>query len=230
MIPLRDSIPSLTAPVVTYLLMAANVLMFLFQLSLGRELLEHLVLTYGFVPRRFLSQLGHAPLPDLVLPMFSSMFLHGGWLHLIGNVWTLFIFGDNVEDTLGHVRYLAFYLGSGVLACLTQLAAGPFSPIPMIGASGAIGGVMGAYFALFPYSRILTLVPIFLFLIIEVPAYFYLGFWFFMQFFSGTIAVLGSGVQGGVAFWAHVGGFAAGYVLIRFTVAARARALLRRGR
>lgn len=229
MIPLRDSIPSLHPPVVTYLLIAANVLVFVFQLTLGQGALEEFVITYGFVPGRFLSQLGEAPFPDLVLPIFSSMFLHGGWLHLIGNTWTLFIFGDNVEDTLGHARYLIFYLGSGVVAALAQLAAGPFAPIPMIGASGAIGGIMGAYFAMFPQSRILTLIPFFLFLIVEVPAYVYLGFWFLLQFLSGTVAVLGSGVKGGVAFWAHVGGFAGGYFLIRLLATTRARGFLRKG-
>ncbi len=229
MIPLRDSIPSLHLPVVNYLIIAANVLMFVFQMSLGRGPLEELVLTYGFVPGRFVAQLGESPLPDLLLPVFSSMFLHGGWLHLVGNLWTLFIFGDNVEDTLGHGRYLVFYLASGVVACLAQLLAGPFSPIPMIGASGAIGGIMGAYFAMFPHSRILTLVPIFLFVIVEVPAYIYLGLWFVLQFFSGTISILGTGVKGGVAFWAHVGGFAGGYLLIRLLATTRARAALRKG-
>jgi len=228
MIPLRDNIPSLRPPLITYLLIAFNVLIFLFQLSLTRREMELLIFTYGFIPARFLSQMGEAPLTALFTPVFTSMFLHGGWLHLISNVWTLFIFGDNVEDTLGHGRYLLFYLASGVVAAFTQMLAGPWSPVPMIGASGAIGGVMGAYFALFPQARVLTLVPFFLFLIIEVPAYFYLGLWFVLQFFSGTLAALGPGVKGGIAFWAHVGGFAAGYLFIRLWGRA-ARPVLRRG-
>lgn len=220
MIPLRDNIPSRHPPLITYLLIGANILIFFFQLSLGQGELERLIFTYGFIPGRFVAHLGEVPLTALFTPVFTSMFLHGGWLHLIGNVWTLFIFGDNVEDTLGHGLYFLFYLASGVVAAFAQMAAGPFSPVPMIGASGAIGGVMGAYFALFPQARILTLVPVFLFLIIEVPAYIFLGVWFVMQFFMGTVAFMGPGVKGGVAFWAHVGGFAAGYGLIRLLVRA----------
>lgn len=218
MIPLRDNIPSRHPPLITYLLIGANILIFLFEISLTRGALERLVFTYGFIPGRFVAQVGVVPLTALFAPVFTSMFLHGGWLHLISNVWTLFIFGDNVEDTLGHGLYLLFYLACGVVAAFAQMAVGPFSPVPMIGASGAIGGVMGAYFALFPQARILTLVPVFLFLIIEVPAYIFLGVWFVMQFFSGTLAILRPGVQGGVAFWAHVGGFASGYGLIRLLV------------
>jgi membrane associated rhomboid family serine protease len=230
MIPLRDNIPSRQPPVITYLFIGANILFFLFELTLPRGDLERLIFTYGFIPGRFVAQLGEAPVIALITPIFTSMFLHGGWLHLISNVWTLFIFGDNVEDTLGHGRYLFFYLACGVVAALAQMASGPWSPVPMIGASGAIGGVMGAYFALFPFARILTLVPVFLFLIIEVPAYIFLGVWFVMQFFSGTLAILGPGVQGGVAFWAHVGGFAAGYGFIRLLVGRRSPPpLVRRG-
>ncbi len=230
MIPLRDNIPSRHPPLITYLLIGANVLVFLFQLSLTRGELERLIFTYGFIPGRFVAQLGEAPLTALFTPVLASMFLHGGWLHLISNVWSLFIFGDNVEDTLGAGLYLLFYLACGVVAALAQMAAGPFSPVPMIGASGAIGGVMGAYFALFPRARILTLVPVFMFLIIEVPAYIFLGVWFVMQFLAGALAILGPGTQGGVAFWAHVGGFAAGYGLIRLLVGRVAsRDLFRRG-
>jgi membrane associated rhomboid family serine protease len=130
-------------------------------------------------------------------------------------MWTLYIFGDNVEDVLGHGLFLLFYLLCGLAACLLQFLMAPSSPIPMVGASGAIAGVMGAYFALFPWAKVLTLVPFFFLVIIEVPAYVFLGFWFLLQFFSGTFSALGTGVKGGVAFWAHVGGFVAGYFLIK---------------
>jgi membrane associated rhomboid family serine protease len=192
-------------------------MLFFFELSLGSGELEKFIMTFGFIPGRFLSQIGKADLISLFLPVFTSMFLHGGWLHLIGNMWILSIFGDNVEDTFGHVRFLAFYLVCGVLAALAQFLSSPYSSMPMVGASGAIAGVMGAYFSLFPYARVLTLIPVFFFVIIEVPAYVYLGLWFFLQVFYGTFSI-GAGVRGGVAFWAHVGGFAAGYFLVRFFV------------
>jgi hypothetical protein len=150
------------------------------------------------------------------------MFLHGGWLHLIANMWTLYIFGDNVEDTLGHGKFIILYLASGVVGCLAQLLTAPSSTVPMVGASGAIAGVMGAYFSLFPAARILTLVPVLFFVVIEVPAYIFLGLWFLLQFFSGTFTILGK-THVGVAFWAHVGGFAAGWLIIRVLAPGRAR-------
>jgi len=168
----------------------------------------------GFIPARFLARLGSfsPDWPVLLLPLFSSLFLHYGWLHIIANMWFLFIFGDNVEDTLGHGRYLLFYLLCGAGANLIYLIFSPQSALPLIGASGAIAGVMGAYFTLFPGARVLTLfllifIPIFL----ELPAYVFLGLWFLLQFFYGAFAsVQLGGQQGGVAWWAHVGGFLVG--------------------
>ncbi|MBM4285587.1 MAG: rhomboid family intramembrane serine protease [Deltaproteobacteria bacterium] len=212
MIPLRDLNPSSRPPVVGYTLIVLNVLVFFVEISLEQQLPAFLK-AFGFIPARLTSALGSGDLLEAVLPLFTSMFLHGGWLHLIGNMWTLFIFGDNVEDSLGHGRFLLFYLAAGVLAGLSQFATAPFSRIPIVGASGAIAGVMGAYFFLFPGARVLTLIPILFFLVIEVPAYVFLGFWFFLQFYSGTASLAG-GKAAGVAFWAHVGGFLAGVLLL----------------
>ena len=203
MIPLRDIIPSRTTPFVTILLIAINVLVFLFQLSLGKGV-EDFVRTWGVVPASF-----------SIASLFTSMFLHGGILHVAGNMLYLWIFGDNVEDRMGHGRFIVFYLGCGVAAALAQIYVDPSSSIPMVGASGAIAGVMGAYFVLYPHSRIVTLVPIFIFIqIIEVPAIFFLGIWFLMQFLSGvgSIATAADGASGGIAFWAHAAGFIAGLV------------------
>ena len=205
MIPLRDTIPSETFPVMTRLLIAANVAMFLYQVSLGTAA-EPFIYTHGLIPRRFGA--GGA-----IAPLLTSMFLHGGWMHLIGNMLYLHIFGDNVEDRLGHVRFLLLYLVAGMAAGMTQVVANPGSPLPMVGASGAIAGVTGAYFVFFPHGRIVTLVPIFVFLqIVEIPAVFFLLFWFVLQLMLG-IGSLGSEAAGGVAFWAHVGGFVSGIVL-----------------
>ena len=200
MFPLADVIPSRTTPVVTVSLIAINALAFLFQLTLSDYELQQFVQQYGVVPAYF-----------SWVSVITSMFLHGGWLHFLGNMLYLWIFGDNVEDRMGHGWYLIFYLLCGTAAAVGQAITQPYSLIPMIGASGAIAGVMGAYFVLFPHSRVLTIVFILLFVdIIEIPAIFFLGIWFLMQFFSG-VGSLGSGsASGGVAFWAHVAGFATG--------------------
>jgi membrane associated rhomboid family serine protease len=200
MIPLYDVIPSRTLPVVTVALILLNALVFLFELSLGSAV-DLLLLTYGLVPADF-------SLPTL----FTSMFLHGGFTHVGGNMLFLWIFGDNVEDRMGHGRFLAFYLLCGAAAALAQTLMQPASLVPMVGASGAVAGVMGAYFVLYPHSRIVTLLPIIV--VIEVPAIFFLGIWFLMQFASGigSIAAAASGDGGGIAFWAHVAGFATGLV------------------
>jgi membrane associated rhomboid family serine protease len=201
MIPLRDVVPSRTTPYVTIGIIAANVLAFWFELSLSGSSRQVFLREFGIVPAAFVW-------PTLV----SSMFLHGGWLHIIGNMWYLWIFGDNVEDRLGHGRYLVFYLLCGALAGLAQTLLSPESYVPTIGASGAIAGVMGAYFVLYPHSRVLTLIPLFIFIeIIEIPAIFFLGFWFLMQLFAGAGSIAHTaGNQGGIAFWAHVAGFLAG--------------------
>ena len=202
MIPLRDIVPSRTTPVITISLIVLNVLVFLFELSLGRAV-EAFTFYFGLVPADF-----------AWLNVFTSMFIHSGFLHIAGNMLYLWIFGDNVEDRMGHGRFLVFYLLCGVAAALAQTVTAPNSTVPMVGASGAIAGVMGAYFVLYPKSRIVALVPLFFFFqIIEVPAIFFLGIWFLMQFLSGvgSIAEATRGAPGGgVAFWAHVAGFVAG--------------------
>jgi len=202
MIPLRDVIPSRTFPLFTIAFIALNAVAFLYQVSLPDPALEALMYQYGVVPARF-----------RWLPVVTSMFLHGGWLHFLGNMLYLWIFGDNVEDRLGHVRFVLFYLFCGAAAALAHVFMNPNSILPTIGASGAIAGVMGAYFVLYPHSRVLALVPLFIFWeIIEVPAILFLGLWFVMQFFSGVGSIAADvGVEsGGVAFWAHVAGFLAG--------------------
>ena len=207
MIPLRDSVPSSTTPVVTYAIIAINVLVFIQQLALSPEELHHFFAHYGVVPARL-------QLTDL----FTSLFLHGGFMHLIGNMWFLWIYGDNVEDVLGRVKYLAFYLTCGIAGSLAQVAADPGTSIPNIGASGAIAGVMGAYLLKFPHARVLTLIPLFVvFFTRELPAYIILIYWFVLQFFAGvgTLAESSTGATGGIAFFAHVGGFLMGMLLIK---------------
>ncbi len=205
MIPLRDSQPSRSTPVVTFALIAVNVLVFLYEVSLDPFSANHLIAAYGIVPSR---------LDPLTL--VTSMFLHGGWLHLIGNVWFLWIFGDNVEDILGHGKYLLFYLLCGVLAALLHVLLNPEARVPTIGASGAIAGVMGAYLVKFPRARIVTLIFIFVFITtIELPAAVILGYWFVIQLFSGVGSIgYSSATTGGIAWFAHVGGFVAGAALI----------------
>jgi len=219
MIPLRDNIPSRTVPFVTYALIGANVLAFLFELSMGQDLGRFLYI-YGVVPQKAAYITFQAPqlLPFAIIPFFTSIFLHGGWMHLLGNLLYLYIFGDNVESALGHFRYLIFYLLSGVAASLVHILFNSGSDIPTVGASGAIAGVLGAYFLLFPKARVVTIVPIFFFIqIVEIPALLFLGIWFLIQFLSGSVT-LGSGAATGVAWWAHIGGFAVGvgYTLFRY--------------
>ncbi len=200
MIPLRDVIPSRTTPYVTITIIALNALVFLYQLTLGEQG-NDFVLYFGLIPAAF-----------SWVTVITSMFLHGGLMHFGGNMLYLWIFGDNVEDRMGHGRFVVFYLLCGMAAALAQTIMVPDSTIPMVGASGAIAGVMGAYFVLYPKSRIVTLVPIFIFFhIMEIPAIFFLGIWFLMQFAYGvgSVATATSG-GGGVAFWAHVAGFVAG--------------------
>lgn len=206
MIPLRDTIRSRTFPIVTYFLIGLNVFVFLVENSLPVHKLDSLVVMYGIVPARVI----HSPFTGFYT-LFTSMFLHGGWTHLIGNMWALYLFGDNVEDVMGHLRFLIFYILAGVVAGLVHILFNPLSTVPTIGASGAIAGVMGAYFILFPRSTIITLVPLFFLpLFIEIPAVVFIGFWFLSQFFNGTLSLVTPGVLGGVAWWAHVGGFAFG--------------------
>ena len=200
-IPLRDTIPSSRVPVVNYTIIAVNVAVFLHEATLGPRT-EAFLFTYGLVPREF-----------MVTTLFTSMFVHAGWLHVLGNMLYLYIFGDNVEDRLGHIRYVVFYLLCGAAAGATHALTAVHSGVPVVGASGAIAGVSGAYFLFFPTSRVVTLVPIFLFVqIIEIPAVFFLFMWFVWQVVSG-VATLGAASRGGVAVWAHVGGFVAGMIV-----------------
>jgi membrane associated rhomboid family serine protease len=203
MIPLRDVIPSRTTPYITITIIILNALAWLFEISLPEEILNQFLTVYGVVPAYF------SP-PTLI----TSMFLHGSWSHVIGNMWYLWIFGDNVEDNLGHGRFIIFYLLCGIAAALGQIAIDPYSTLPTIGASGAIAGVMGGYFVLYPHSRVLTLIPWIFIQIVELPATVLLGFWFLMQLFSaGAIAVTANTHGGGgVAFAAHVAGFVVGVV------------------
>ena len=209
MFPIRDTIPSHTRPHVTWALILANVAVFLLQLTLSEPALEAFVFYFGMVPAA-IGQGGVLPLRPSA-GFLSSMFVHGGFFHLIANMWTLWIFGDNVEDRMGHLRFLVFYLLCGLLAGGAHFLSDPGSTVPTVGASGAIAGVLGAYFILFPRSRVLTLIPILFYpLFVEIPAFIYLGFWFASQIFSGSLA---AGASGGIAWWAHVGGFVAGVVL-----------------
>jgi membrane associated rhomboid family serine protease len=201
MIPLRDVIPSQTTPYITVTIIALNALAWCYELALPSHVLPAFLQIYGVVPADFEAS-----------TLLTSMFLHGSWMHVIVNMWYLWIFGDNVEDRIGHGSFIVFYLLCGFVAVLGQILIDPESTLPMIGASGAIAGVMGAYFVLYPRSRVLTLIPLVIYWdIVEVPATMLLGLWFLMQLFSaGAIAVTASTGGGGVAFMAHIAGFAAG--------------------
>ena len=209
MIPLYDTLRSRRLPIVNWLLIALNVLVFLYEISLSHSGLERLTATWGLVPVSLISR------PQVAwATILSSMFLHGGWFHILSNMWVLFIFGDNVEDRMGGSRYFIFYLLSGAAAALLQSYFLPTSREPMIGASGAIAGVLGAYLLLFPQARIASLVPIFfIFTIVNVPAPIFLLFWFVSQLFSGWLTLGGAGGSG-VAWWAHVGGFVFGVLAV----------------
>jgi membrane associated rhomboid family serine protease len=205
MFPIRDTEPSYSRPVVTILIILLNVLVFFYEYSLDPGQRELFIQSYGLVPDRF-----------SFANVMTSMFLHGGWMHIIGNMWFLWIFGDNIEDTLGHGKYLFFYLACGVVAGLTQYIVNVYSRVPMVGASGAIAGVMGAYMVKFPHSRIRTLVFFIFITFLDIPAWVMLIYWFGTQLLSGITSVESrQAVQGGTAFFAHVGGFIAGLILIK---------------
>lgn len=199
MLPLRDVIPSRTRPWITFLLLGLNAAIFLYEVSLPDDALQAFVYRYGVIPREF--GWGSA---------LTAMFVHGGWMHLAGNLLSLWIFGDNVEDRMGHGRFLAFFLAAGFFGNVAQTAASPESAVPLVGASGAIAGVMGAYLVLFPYSRILVLIFLLVYIdVVEIPAVVFLAFWFGMQLLSG-VGQLANIPGANVGFWAHVGGFVAG--------------------
>jgi membrane associated rhomboid family serine protease len=224
MIPIRDDQPRFSTPYITYFIVALNVVIFLFELSVGaqsRGQLNALIYEFGVVPRQVTGSLTGASqlgLVGAVITIFTSMFLHGSWLHIIGNMWVLWIFGDNIEDHLGHFSYLVFYLVCGCAAAVTHILLNAGSNVPTVGASGAIAGIMGAYFLLYPKARVLTIVPLIIFFTFWwLPAWIVLGYWFLIQFLSGaaTSVAYSSSSSGGIAFWAHVGGFVAGIILIK---------------
>jgi len=214
MIPLKSEAPRRSLGIVNGLLIAANIVIFLYQLSLPPRAGQALVASLGVVPASTGRFLTHGNLPAAVVPIFTSMFLHGGFLHLLGNMLFLWVFGGNVEDRMGHARYLGFYVLCGFGAGVVHILANWGSTVPTIGASGAISGVMGAYLVLFPRSKILTLVPLLIFFFtVRLPAVLMIGYWFLIQFLSG-LSTLGEANQGGVAWWAHIGGFLLGAVLV----------------
>jgi len=214
MIPIRDTLSSKNYPVVNTAIIGLNILVYLIQMAQGGQA-EQFIYIYGLVPARYFVPhiASYFSAGQQLFSLFSFMFLHGGFWHLLGNMWSLYIFGDNIEDRLGSMRYLLFYLLCGLTSGLSHLLLNLNSNVPTIGASGAIAGVMGAYFLLFPKSRILTLIPIlFIPFFIEIPAYFFLGIWFFLQFLSAAGSYGGAG---GIAWWAHIGGFISGMILIK---------------
>lgn len=226
MFPLMDNVPSRNPPIATHGLILANVLVFFVQLTLDGEQIRHLFYLFGVVPLRFTHPelAAEVGLPGAnVWPLFTSMFLHGNWMHILGNMWTLWIFGDNVEDRMGPVGFIGFYLASGLIAGVVHIAVNPASTVPTVGASGAIAGVMAAYLLLYPTAGVVTLVPVLFYpLFITVPAVFYMFIWFLTQFFGGALGLVSKQV-GNIAFWAHIGGFLAGLALCPLFVGPRRR-------
>jgi len=224
MIPLRDENPAQSVPVVTRGLIVVNCVAFIYEITLGRGLRDFLF-EWGLVPARLSGALhfGEESVTGPALTLLTSTFLHGGWLHLLGNMWYLWIFGDNIEDRLGKLRFLFFYLLAGVTAGVIHYVSNPASRYPTVGASGAIAAVLGAYAVTFPRARVITLVPIFLFFqVMALPALVVLGLWFVYQFLIGTLALAwGTGTGGGVAWWAHIGGFAFGALGVKIFGAGR---------
>jgi membrane associated rhomboid family serine protease len=213
-IPLRDSNPTRTTPLLTYAIIAANTLVFLYQSTLDADGEKLFIEQYGLIP----SLLAHEPSFGSFITPFTSMFIHGGFLHLLFNMWSLFIFGDNVEDSLGKGRFLLFYVLCGMTAAAAQVLIDPTNTLPMVGASGAIAGVLAAYLRLFPHARILTLIPLFIFFFTrEIPAVVFIVLWFALQVLTGigSLGVAGGQMTGGVAVFAHIGGFLGGLILIR---------------
>lgn len=219
MIPLRDSTRSRTFPIINLTLIIINFIVFFQEISLSSQGLNQLTLTYGLIPARVTAGLASgASLLTLTIPFITAMFLHGNWLHIIGNMLYLWIFGDNVEDRVGHIPYLFLYLLVGIAGSITHILSNPASQVPIIGASGAIAGILGAYFISYPKAKVLTLLPLFFFItLVEIPAVWFLLFWFVMQLFSGFAT---SVAADSVAWWAHIGGFVVGALLINIFAAA----------
>jgi membrane associated rhomboid family serine protease len=224
MIPLKDDVPSRTFPIVNITFIVLNVIAFIIELSMGKRL-DAFIQMYGVVPVKYFYEgfdfgggnVHYFTTAERIVPLFTSMFLHGGWLHLIGNMLYLWIFGDNVEDRMGHLRYVFFYILCGLAASAAHILTNQRSPVPTVGASGAIAGVLGAYLMLYPRARVIVLIPIFVFMeVVQLPAVFVLGFWFVMQLFQGTLSLAAaSTATGGVAWWAHIGGFVFGMLMIQ---------------
>ena len=217
MLPIKDDQPRYSTPYVNTFLIVLNILIFFYEWTLGPRAGTAFLKIYGEVPSHLTAFLTGSPrytLPEVVIPFFTSMFLHGGWMHVLGNMWFLYIFGDNVEDYLGHFKYLLFYITAGLLAMGTQVSISPHSNVPTVGASGAIAGVMGAYVLLYPRAKVLTLVVLIVFFTFWwIPSWVFLGYWFLVQFFFASVTV--HQASGGVAFGAHVGGFLTGLILIK---------------
>jgi membrane associated rhomboid family serine protease len=216
MIPIRDVNPSRSFPIMTIGLIVINVLIFLFEVSAGRNL-EVLFNKFALIPDKYFSLVAKGGFNYIqrFSPFITSQFLHGGWLHVIGNMWFLWIFGDNIEDRLGHFKFILFYLLCGVAAGLAHVYTNSSSAVPTVGASGAIAGVMGAYTILYPRAKVLTLFIFFFFIrFIEVPAFLFLGVWFSIQFISGAVTMASSSSDAGIAWFAHIGGFVVGIILI----------------
>ena len=217
MIPIRGTVPSKNPPIATWVLILANTIVFLVELGIPSQEVGHFFYLFGIVPARYTH-------PDWAMtvnlatsnywPFLTGMFVHGSWLHILANMWTLWIFGDNVEDRMGPTRFVIFYLWCGAAGSVAHVLANPDSTMPTLGASGAVAGVLGAYLILFPYSRLIVLVPILFFpFIFEIPAVFFIGFWALSQLFSGTLSLASRANVGGIAWWGHLGGFAAGILL-----------------
>ncbi len=225
MLPVHDTVPRRNPPVVVWSLVGANVAVFALQLLLPQPVNEWIAFHFGLVPARYTDPLwaqASGLSPDNPLPFLTNMFLHGGFAHILGNMWTLWIFGGAVEDRLGRLRFLVLYFASGLAASLMHFATNPTSTIPALGASGAISGVLGAYTVLFPLARIVFVVPIlFVPFFFELPALLYTGFWFLLQFLYGTWDLIAPKEGGGVAWWAHIGGFVAGLLLVRLLLVRR---------
>lgn len=217
MIPLRDTIKSKTFPIVNLLIILINLGIFVLELSLNRISLEAFFYQFGFIPNLFTQNLFSGNIVSAFYPLVTATFLHSGWMHIIGNMLFLWVFGDNIEDKLGHSRYLIFYLLVGIIGNLTQYAANTVSDVPLVGASGAVAGILGAYVVSYPKSRVLSLIFIFFFFTItEIKSTIFIIIWFILQVFNGVASL--TNVGNSVAWWAHVGGFLAGVILIRFFI------------
>ncbi len=226
MFPISDDVPSKHVPIATWLIILVNVVIFLLELACPEHIREQIIYIFGIVPRRY-TDAQWAAMTGFAYnnfwdywPFITHMFLHGGWLHIISNMWALWIFGDNVEDRMGSLRFLIFYFLCGLIAAFIHIGLHPNSTIPTIGASGAISGVLGAYFLLFPLANVLVMIPILIFpFFFVLPAFIYIGVWFLLQFVSGTTSLVSPEAAGGIAWWAHIGGFLGGLALCRLFVA-----------